>query len=177
MTKSEFEKQRSSLLVITQRPSLVFFKIDIKASMVAQTQILKSHGIRPTAVRILVLRALQEKDCAMSLVALETDLQTVDRSSIFRTLNLFLEHHIVHQVEDGSGQTKFALCEEHCRCGEEHEHSLSDFHVHFYCEQCQRTQCLHDIPIPEVELPADFVLTSANFVLKGICADCKNTIN
>ena len=141
--------------------------------MSPQIQLLKSRNIRPTPVRILVLRALQEKDCALSLMALETELKTVDRSSIFRTLNLFLEHHLVHQVEDGSGQTKFALCEEHCRCGEEHEHALSDFHVHFYCEHSQRTMCLHDVAIPDVALPEGFTLSSATFVLKGICAECQ----
>lgn len=141
--------------------------------MTAQIDILNDRGIRPTPVRILVLRALQEKDCAVSLMALEAELKTVDRSSIFRTLNLFLEQHIVHQVEDGSGQTKFALCEEHCRCGEEHEHEISDFHVHFYCEKCQRTLCLHDVPVPEVKLPHGFTLNAANFVLKGTCRDCQ----
>lgn len=141
--------------------------------MTLQIQILEEHGIRPTPVRMLVLRALQEADCAVSLMALEAELETVDRSSIFRTLNLFLDNHIVHQVEDGTGQTKFALCEEHCRCGEEHEHHLSDFHVHFFCEKCQRTLCLHEVPIPEVILPPGFSLSSANFVLKGICADCQ----
>ena len=141
--------------------------------MSPQIQLLKSRSIRPTPVRILVLRALQEQDCAVSLMALEAELKTVDRSSIFRTLNLFLEQHLVHQVEDGSGQTKFALCEKHCRCGEEHEHDLSDFHVHFYCEHCQRTMCLHDVAIPDVALPEGFTLSSANFVLKGICAECQ----
>lgn len=140
--------------------------------MTPQTQLLHSRGIRPTPVRILVLRALQENDCAVSLMTLEAELKTVDRSSIFRTLNLFLEQHLVHQVEDGSGQTKFALCEEHCRCGTHHERSLSDFHVHFYCEQCQRTMCLHDVAVPEVVLPQGYLLTSANFVLKGVCAEC-----
>ena len=142
--------------------------------MTPQTQLLHSRGIRPTPVRILVLRALQENDCAVSLMTLEAELKTVDRSSIFRTLNLFLEQHLVHQVEDGSGQTKFALCEEHCRSGAHHEKMLSDFHVHFYCEQCQRTLCLHDVAIPDVELPKGFMLTSANFVLKGVCAECNN---
>lgn len=141
--------------------------------MMAQIQILNERGIRPTPVRMLVLRALQEADCAVSLMTLEAALETVDRSSIFRTLNLFLEHHLVHQVEDGSGQTKFALCEEHCRCGATHEHCLSDFHVHFYCEKCQRTLCLHDVAVPEVILPPGFSLSSANFVLKGLCADCR----
>jgi Fur family ferric uptake transcriptional regulator len=45
--------------------------------------------------------------------------------------------------------------------------------VHFYCEHCQRTMCLHDVAIPDVALPEGFTLSSANFVLKGICAECQ----
>ena len=68
------------------------------------SQYLNNRGIRPTAVRILVLRALQQQQqSAVSMADLEEVLQTVDRSSVFRTLNLFLEHHVVHQVEDGTG--------------------------------------------------------------------------
>jgi Fur family ferric uptake transcriptional regulator len=145
--------------------------------MSPQIQLLNSRGIRPTPVRILVLRTLQEKDCAVSLMTLEAELQTVDRSSIFRTLTLFLDQHIVHQVEDGSGQTKYALCEKNCRCGESHDHQLSDFHVHFYCENCRRTMCLHDVAVPEVVLPKGFTLNSANFVLKGLCAECQNPVS
>ena len=84
----------------------LLFSQNLNFDMMVQTQILNERGIRPTPVRMLVLRALQEADCAVSLMALEAELETVDRSSIFRTLNLFLEHHLVHQVEDGSGQTK-----------------------------------------------------------------------
>lgn len=141
------------------------------------SQYLNSKGIRPTAVRILVLRALQQQQqSAVSMADLEEVLQTVDRSSVFRTLNLFLEHHVVHQVEDGTGQTKYALCEEKCRCGAHHEHLLSDFHVHFYCEHCRRTICLPDIAIPNVAMPEGFTLSAANFVLKGTCAACQSRV-
>jgi Fur family ferric uptake transcriptional regulator len=33
--------------------------------------------------------------------------------------------------------------------------------------------CLHDVAIPDVALPEGFTLSSANFVLKGICAECQ----
>lgn len=134
--------------------------------------LLEQRDIKPTAVRLLVLNALQKADCALSLSDLEARLGTVDKSSIFRTLTLFLAHHLVHGVEDGSGMLKYALCDPGCRCGEEHHHGLDDLHTHFRCEGCNRTFCLRGLPVPSVPLPAGFALISANYVLVGLCPEC-----
>ncbi len=44
------------------------------------------RDIRPTAIRVLVLRTLLEMKQAMSVSDLEAQLDTVDKSTIFRTL-------------------------------------------------------------------------------------------
>ena len=62
---------------------------------------LELKGVKPTANRILVLKALKEQACPVSLTDLEDILATMDKSSIFRVLTLFLEHDIVHSFEDG----------------------------------------------------------------------------
>lgn len=134
--------------------------------------LLTARDIRPTANRILILRTLKSAVSALSLTDLEARLGTVDKSSIFRTLTLFLDHHLVHAVDDGTGQLKYALCEPGCRCGEDLHIGLSHLHTHFYCERCQRTFCLKELPVPEVDLPEGFHLHSANFVLKGLCPEC-----
>ena len=41
---------------------------------------LEKKGVKPTAVRILVLKAMLESPCALSLIELETLLGTVHRS-------------------------------------------------------------------------------------------------
>ena len=135
-------------------------------------QLFARRGIRPTAVRLLVLRALTEADCALSLSDLEARLMTVDKSTIFRSLNLFLANHLVHGVEDGTGQMKYALCDDSCHCGEDIHAGLSDLHTHFFCEHCRRTFCLRGLPIPAVDLPEGFHLHTANYVLKGLCPAC-----
>lgn len=134
--------------------------------------LLSQRDIRPTAVRILVLGALRKADCALSLSGIEARLVTVDKSSIFRTLTLFLAHHLVHAVDDGSGMLKYALCPPGCHCGEEDHAGLSDLHTHFRCERCCRTFCLRGLPVPSVPLPQGFTLTSANYVLVGLCPEC-----
>lgn len=136
-------------------------------------QILSRRDIKPTALRLLILRTMMQAGCAVSLADLEARLRTVDKSTIFRTLTLFLARHLVHQVEDGSGHAKYAVCEERCHCGEDRHRNLADLHAHFYCERCQRTYCLRGQPIPQVELPEGFHLHSANYVLKGLCPDCR----
>lgn len=125
-----------------------------------------SRGVKPTAVRLLVFSALQATARPVSVSDLETSLQTVDKSTIFRTLTLFLEHHLIHGIEDGSGAVKYELCHGEWDC------SVSDMHLHFFCERCHRTFCFKDMPIPEVDLPEGFAMHGVNFVIKGLCPDC-----
>ena len=127
---------------------------------------LESKGIRPTANRILVLRTLAGADNPLSLGHLERLMVTMDKSSIFRTLTLFLEHDVVHAFEDGRGVLNYELC------GEEGECRHHDGHIHFYCESCQRSFCLEDIHIPGFDLPAGFHPHSVSFVIKGECPEC-----
>lgn len=137
------------------------------------TELLLLHrDIKPTAVRLLILRALRAAECALSLSDLEARLGTVDKSTIFRSLTLFLSHHLVHAVEDGTGQTKYAACTDDCHCGEDIHAGLTDLHTHFFCERCRRTLCLRGLPIPQVDLPEGFHLHTANYVLKGLCPEC-----
>jgi hypothetical protein len=130
------------------------------------------RGIRPTAARLLVLRALLDAGCALSLADCEARLGTMERSTVFRALSTFAEHHLVHHVEDGTGQVKYALCADDCHCGETPADDPADLHLHFVCERCHRTLCLPDVPIPIPPLPDGFVVHTAGYVVRGICADC-----
>ena len=128
---------------------------------------LESKGIRPTANRILVMKTLMGEQNPQSLSNLERKMVSMDKSSIFRTLTLFLEHDVVHAFEDGRGVLCYELCEEKGAC----DHH--DGHIHFYCESCQRSFCLEDIHIPSFELPEGFYPHSISFVIKGECPDCR----
>ncbi len=128
---------------------------------------LESKGIRPTANRILVMKTLMGEQHPQRLSNLERKMVSMDKSSIFRTLTLFLEHDVVHAFEDGRGVLCYELCEEKGAC----DHH--DGHIHFYCESCQRSFCMEDIHIPSFELPEGFYPHSISFVIKGECPDCR----
>lgn len=127
---------------------------------------LKKKGIKPTTMRLLIYEILHNYQKAMSLYEIEQQFDNVDRSTIFRTLKTFQDHCIIHSIDVGTGTVKYALCQEGCSCGH------NDLHLHFYCNNCGKTHCLKDFPIPKVELPDGFVFESANFVIKGICHNC-----
>ncbi|MDE6804880.1 MAG: transcriptional repressor, partial [Muribaculaceae bacterium] len=57
--------------------------------------ILTEAGIKPTSNRLLVLRTLLDAPSPLSLIELETELETVERSSILRVLTLFLDRNLV----------------------------------------------------------------------------------
>ena len=99
-------------------------------------EILERKGVRVTSIRILVMEALMCSSRPMSLSDLETELDTVDKSSIFRTLEVFEKHHIVHSIDDGTGSVKYEVCGGRDNC------TIADMHTHFYCEKCHRTFCL-----------------------------------
>lgn len=127
---------------------------------------LAQREIKPTAMRLLILRVMTKFERAFSLLDLETTLDTVDKSTLSRTITLFLKHHLIHCIDDGSGSLKYAVCGSDCNC------DVNDLHVHFYCTACHKTYCLRNIHIPAVSLPQHFTLESINYVMKGLCDHC-----
>ena len=128
---------------------------------------LEAKGIRPTANRIIVLKALGEAGHPMSLADLETRIESMDKSSVFRTLTLFLEKDLVHSFEDGRGIINYELCTEKGHC----DHH--DAHIHFYCERCHRSYCMEHINLDWMQVPEGFEPRAYSFVIKGICPRCK----
>ena len=130
-------------------------------------QLLEEHNIKPTANRILVVKALASSMQPLSLAELERRIMTIDKSNVFRALSLFREHHLVHAIEGSGDGTRYELCHSH-----DHDHD-EDQHPHFFCEVCQQTYCLDYMEMPEIALPPGFELRTVNYMLKGICPHCQ----
>ena len=106
--------------------------------------LLKSKNIKPTSMRILVLEILSNEKFALSLPELEIRFENADRSTLYRTLKTFEEKKLVHQIDDGTGSLKYAIC--HDSCNDKHE----DTHVHFLCTKCNNTFCIEDVFLPNI---------------------------
>lgn len=128
--------------------------------------LLERHGVKATANRIVVVKALAAVNRPLSLAELERGIISIDKSGVFRALTLFRDHHLVHVIDDGGDGARYELCHSHA-C--DHD---DDTHVHFYCERCHRTFCIEGQQIPPVALPAGYVMATANYVVKGLCPEC-----
>ena len=130
-------------------------------------QILVSKKIRVTAMRLLIYKFLGEREVAVTLTDIENAFEKSDRTTLYRTIKTFEEKGIVHQIDDGTGITKYALCEQNCSCEIE-----TDLHLHFHCNNCNETICLTEHKIPKIKIPDGFVSENVNLVIKGICDKC-----
>lgn len=134
--------------------------------MTSDEETLHNAGIRVTAVRLMIWRQVRHNtEGVFSLSDLEEAMPTVDKSTLFRTLSLFGDAHLLHTVDDGSGSQKYCICR--------HDDTRQcSGHVHLTCRICHNTFCLTNVSIPPVPLPDGFMPEETEYVVKGICAKC-----
>ncbi len=131
---------------------------------------LTDKEVRPTAMRTLVYQQLAKQNTAVALTDIELAFTKADRTTLYRTVKTFEEKGIVHQIDDGTGISKYALCEPGCNCEIE-----NDLHLHFHCSNCDKTVCLTEHKIPQISLPDGYVAEDVNLVVKGICSGCSGS--
>lgn len=133
---------------------------------------MQQYGIRATAIRLLILKNIVDYSAPFSLENLYNHLATIDRSTVFRTLTLFEEHNLLHGFEDGSGKRKY--CYHHPshsdHCGET---ARTCRHIHATCRVCGRSMCITSQEVPVVPLPVDFEVENINYIVTGVCGNCK----
>lgn len=129
--------------------------------------LLKSSGIRPSPARILVLKAIYYSDKPLSAQEIENRIDTLDRSSITRTLPVLVECRLIHQISDGSGSMKYESCHDL-----ENDSRHSDCHAHFHCRHCGETICFPDMEISLPEVPDGYEIENLTYIITGICPKC-----
>jgi Fur family transcriptional regulator, ferric uptake regulator len=133
-----------------------------------QGQILKDFRLRSTSSRSAILDLFLHNNHALSYSDIEREVAAAfDRVTVYRTLKTFLDKGVVHKVLDDGGSLKYALCTDHCST-EGHHHD----HVHFKCTKCGQTNCMDDVSIPPVKLPAGYKATEFNLLIQGVCNKC-----
>ncbi len=140
--------------------------------MMEEEALLQAHGIKPTAIRLLIIRNIRQLSDAFSFEDLYQYLETVDRSTVFRTVTLFEKQKLLHGFEDGMGKRKYCLCMDQHDGHACHNHEACH-HVHLTCRVCGRTYCLPSAHTPDIHLPMDFEVENVNYVITGVCAHCQ----
>ena len=137
--------------------------------MIQHSDILKRNGLSVTASRTKILDLFLAAEGALAHADIEKNTDAAyDRVTVYRTLQTFVEKGIVHQIPTTDNSILYALCKQDCEEGHHH-----DNHVHFVCNQCEKTFCLDDVIVPEVKLPKGFTPVEASMIVAGVCIDCK----
>ena len=127
--------------------------------------VLKNHALRVTDCRIDVLRYFLKQTRALTFKNLEEHLHAYDRVTLYRTLNSFTDHGILHKIPDDSGYASYGMCFKTCSASHHHHD-----HVHFKCMECGKIECL-SAHLPEIDLPG-YQVQEANLIVNGICQNC-----
>jgi len=132
-------------------------------------ELLNAKGLRKTPIRIEILDLFMNHNFALSASDIMAKMKGGnDRVTSYRALASFEEHGILHKAsEDGHG-IKYALCSH-----SHHGKAAADEHAHFVCDECQKTFCLKEVVIPDVKLSDEFIVSSVNYIIHGICKECK----
>jgi Fur family transcriptional regulator, ferric uptake regulator len=131
--------------------------------------VLRSAGLKRGGARDRVIELLASQACALSAVEIEDALRAegrpTGRATIYRALDLLVEHGLLERVEVGDGQSRF----ERAAPGGEHHH-------HLVCERCGTLVAFDD---PGLERAIARVcerlgvsVQSHDVLLRGACGRC-----
>lgn len=136
-------------------------KMDIKS-------IFKQNKIRPTKARVFILNLIANSskpaDATTLLQSIRDNRISIDRATVFRAIQLFLERKIIRKVEFSEGKFRYEL------------NSLSHHH-HLVCNNCKEIESveLRDIePLEKkIQKNVSFLIQSHNLEFFGLCKNCQ----
>jgi len=132
--------------------------------------VLARAGLKHGGARQRVIDLLAYEQCALSAVEIEDALRAqgkpTARASIYRVLDLLVDHGLVERVTVGQGLSRF-----------ERMHPDGEHHHHLVCEHCGRLVAFDD---PALEDAIDTLperlgvrVEHHDVVLRGACVDCE----
>lgn len=128
------------------------------------TAMLREHGYSITNARLAVFQAFLDNPAPMSMSVLTAATPHIDRASVYRTVELFEQLHIIQRIATG---WKYKL---------ELSDRFTDHHHHLTCNRCERIIKLNEGQleqfIDDVARRANFRPTAHQIEIQGICQEC-----
>lgn len=136
-------------MIEKMKQKLVDRQVHLSHQRLKVLEYMAEHPVHPTVEQIYA--------------ALKPDMPTLSKTTVYNTLNLFMDHGIVRSIAIDENETRFDLVQEE--------------HGHFQCESCGK---ITDFTIDSDHLHGDelraFRITDKNVYFKGVCPDCLSDI-
>ena len=129
-------------------------------------RMLKAAQLYCTEARIAILNVLMQAPSPLrqNQVAARLETKTLNKVTIYRTLETLVEVGLVHRAFMHKRAWHFELA---------HQCSETQCHPHFTCLNCGQTHCLTGISVPMAESPYQgFVISRQQVRLEGLCPVC-----
>lgn len=128
--------------------------------------ILKENGLKVTQNRVDVLSVFLGSEKAFSLLDFEKILCSKhDRSSIFRSLQIYSKKGILEKFCNSSGTSIYTLNLRKTDC---------DCKSHFKCKDCATVVLLPNLPLEYLQLLGKNKMESMNLLIEGTCEKCQD---
>ncbi|MBP9731982.1 MAG: transcriptional repressor [Candidatus Magasanikbacteria bacterium] len=124
---------------------------------------LVKHNHKATTPRRVITEYLIKQEGLFCAITMARKLTTVDRVSIYRTLDTLKELELINPVVNIDGQQFYE------KNGDE------DHHHHIICTHCKKTKCVECIHEELPKIPG-FSKVRHSFILTGLCTVCKNKV-
>ncbi|MBN1436201.1 MAG: transcriptional repressor [Sedimentisphaerales bacterium] len=132
----------------------------------APRDLLRQNNLRCTTARLAILNILSQasQPYSQETIAQQINDESINKVTIYRALNTFLDHGIVHKAFTRQRIAHYELAH-HC--------SSIQCHPHFTCTRCGNTHCLLNAKIPLTKnLPKGFKIHRQQVILQGLCPKC-----
>jgi Fur family ferric uptake transcriptional regulator len=127
--------------------------------------ILKQYNISLTRARLLMLDSFLQTTEALThhhfLINREFNL---DRTTIFRTLNLFVNKKILTRITSADGFNRYLVIE-----------NKRSIPASFICDICKRIVPAQIIILPKVKLPKGAKVHTMEMLIHGQCSICRKS--
>ncbi len=162
--KAVYHRDRSHLVYCKKWQKGVFL---MSHHHIAYEDVLRAAGHRVTPQRILILDAVCDGASHTTLGEIYARVRvhnpSIDRSTLYRTLKLYVELGLVVSAEPGDGEIYYEIAK-------------PQRHHHLVCRKCGRGQeidhaIIHSM-FDQLREVYRFSADSDHLVIMGICADC-----
>ncbi len=107
-----------------------------------------------------MLEILTELRKPVTLSEIHEKCGDIDFASVYRSIKLFTELRIVHEISWGDKVLRYEMMED-------------DHHHHIVCKKCGKIERLDLCILDKVQNMTSFKIESHSFEFVGICPECK----
>lgn len=129
--------------------------------------LLKSRALKATNNRLDLLNKLNEYETAMPYSTIQKAMNSIDRVTLYRTLDTLSEKGIIHKAFQENNEVYYAICGQ--KCGKDSHHHD---HIHFKCLNCEAVTCEQLNDLVKITIP-EYEIHKVSIHVKGICKTCK----